>query len=124
MSDTKDETLRTVLIKCLSALAIGVIPMFCVSPYVMDALIKIMLRDNSIALNFFSPLEVFMLQIKMTLVLDILVCFPYIAKQFWNFILPALYDNERYFIKSIVMASSSWLVISVSVMLNDIIEER
>lgn len=120
MADTEDETLiehlealRSVLIKSLSALAVGILPMFAVAPYIMDALIKIMMPDNDIRLNFFAPLEVFMLQIKMALVLDILVCFPYIAKQVWNFILPALYDHERHFIKSIVLSSSCLFIAGV-----------
>ena len=107
------EALRSVLIKSLSALAVGLIPMFLAAPYVMDALIKIMLQNNEIRLNFFSPTEVFVLQIKTALVLDILVCFPYIARLVWNFVLPALYDNERKFIKSIVWTSSSLFVIGV-----------
>jgi sec-independent protein translocase protein TatC len=49
----------------------------------------------------------------MALVLDILLCFPYMAKQIWNFILPALYENERIFIKSIILASSGLFIIGV-----------
>lgn len=107
------ESLRSVLIKSLVALAIGIVPMFFLAPYIMDALIKVMLQNNAITLNFFSPLEVFILQIKTALLADILVCFPYIAKQVWNFVLPALYDNERKFIKSIILSSSCLFIIGV-----------
>lgn len=72
-----------------------------------------MIGDNNVSLNFFSPMEVFILQIKIAGVLDLLICFPYIARQIWKFILPALYDNERNFIKSIVLTSSSLFVIGV-----------
>lgn len=120
MAEAKEETLldhlealRTVLIKCLSALAIGLLPMFFVAPYVMDLLIKVMMGNNAVQLNFFSPMEVFILQIKMALLLDVLVCFPYIIRQVWSFILPALYDNERKFIKSIVLSSSVLFIIGV-----------
>ena len=58
-------------------------------------------------------MEIFILQIKMTLVLDVVLCFPYIAKQVWQFVLPALYDNERNFIKSITMISGSLFAIGV-----------
>ena len=107
------EVLRTVLIKILLALAFGVVPLFFIAPYVINILINIIMHNDTIQLNFFSPLEVFILQIKMALVLDILVCFPYIAKQIWNFILPALYDNERRFIKSMVLISSGLFIIGV-----------
>ncbi len=107
------EALRTVLIRSLLALVFGVIPMFFIAPYMINILINIIMHNDAVQLNFFSPLEVFILQIKTALVLDILVCFPYIAKQIWNFILPALYDNERRFIKSIVLISSGLFIIGV-----------
>lgn len=120
MTDDKEETLiehletlRSVLIKCLLSLAIGLLPMFFIAPYVMDTLISVMMGKQEIQLNFFSPMEVFILQIKMALVLDILVCFPYICKQIWSFVVPALYDNERNFIKSIVLTSSALFIIGV-----------
>ncbi len=100
------EALRSMLIKCFVALGIGLIPMFLAAPYGMDGLIKIMIGGNDVSLNYFSPMEVFILQIKIAVVLDLLVCFPYIARQVWNFVLPALYENERNFIKSIVLSSS------------------
>lgn len=59
-------------------------------------------------------MEIFILQLKTAVVLDILICFPYIAKQLWDFILPALYDNERRFIKSIVLSSSTLFIIGVA----------
>lgn len=107
------EALRSMLLKSILALCIGLIPVFLLTPYFMDALIKIMIRDNDVVLNYFSPMEVFILQIKTAVVLDILVCFPYIARQIWNFILPGLYENERRFIKSIVMTSSALFIIGV-----------
>ena len=107
------EALRIIIIRCLSALAIGFVPMFVIAPYVIDMLINIILRNNNITLNFFAPLEMFMLQIKVSLVLDILLCFPYITKQIWCFILPALYDIERNFIKSVVIISSCLFIIGV-----------
>lgn len=107
------EALRLMLIKCLSALALGLLPMFLLAPYVINALIAVMLRGTPLTLNFFAPLEVFVLQIKTALLLDILICFPYMAKQVWNFVLPALYDKERNFIKSIVLSSSALFIIGV-----------
>ena len=120
MEDQQEETfvghleaLRGVLIKSLLALAIMLLPMFMSAPAVLNALIKVILQDSEVSLNFFSPMEVFILQIKIALVLDVLLCFPYIAKQVWNFILPALYNSERQFIKSIVWISSSLFIIGV-----------
>ena len=58
------EALRSVLVKSLTALAIGLLPMFFLVPYFMNALIKVIVGDNEIVLNYFSPMEVFLLQIK------------------------------------------------------------
>lgn len=90
---------RGALIKCFAALGIGIVPMFLTAPYCMNLLIKIMITDNNIALNYFSPMEVFILQIKMAVVLDLLLCFPYMAKKIWEFLLPGLLENERQFVQ-------------------------
>lgn len=108
------EALRLMLIKCIVALGIGLLPMFLAAPFCMEALIKTIIGRHDIALNYFSPMEVFILQIKIAVVLDLLICFPYIARQVWKFLLPALYDNERKFIKSIVLTSSSLFIIGVT----------
>lgn len=107
------EALRTLLIKCLSALAIGVVPLFFAAPYGLDLLIHFIIGKNEVTLNYFSPMEVFILQIKIALVLDLLACFPYIARQVWLFLLPALYEHERKFIMSIVLTSSSLFICGV-----------
>lgn len=47
------EALRSTLIKCFVALGIGIVPMFLAAPYCMNLLIKVMITDNNIALNYF-----------------------------------------------------------------------
>ena len=105
------EALRNMLVKSLLSLAIGIIPLFLAAPYCIGWLIKVMIGEHNIALNYFSPMEVFILQIKTAVVLDLLVCSPYIAKQIWNFVLPALHDDERRFIKSLVISSSGLFIL-------------
>ena len=65
-------------------------------------------------LNYFSPTEVFIIQIKTAVVIDIIICFPYIMKKIWDFVVPALYDNERKFIKSIVFLSTFLFILGVA----------
>lgn len=105
------EAFRTMLLKCIKAVGIVLIPMLLVAPKCLDFFINLILRGNNISLNYFSPAEVFIIQIKFALVLDIILCFPYIAKQVWNFCVPALYDHERKFIKSIVFTSSTLFIL-------------
>ena len=107
------EALRGMLIRCFSALGIGLLPLFFVAPYFMQLLIKVMVGESGVALNYFSPMEVFILQIKVAFVLDLLVCFPYIVRQIWNFVLPALYENERRFVRSVVLSSSLLFIFGV-----------
>lgn len=107
------EAFRQMLLKCLSALAIGIIPMFFAAPYAMDMIMAVIMGQNEVVLNYFAPMEVFILQIKTALVLDIVLCFPYLAKQIWNFVVPALYEHERQFIRSIILSSSGLFVIGV-----------
>ena len=105
------EELRKTLIRCF--MAVGIVLPFALfaAPMLLDMLIAHLIGNLPISLNFFSPMEIFILQIKTALLSDILICFPYIAKQLWNFILPALYDNERRFIKSLVLSSSTLFII-------------
>lgn len=113
MVDNKDESLishlealRETLLKCLISLCIVIPFTLWLSPYVLNFLVKVIAGSDKVSFNFFSPMEVFMLQLKAALLLDVIVCFPYMAKKIWDFILPALYDNEKKFIKTVVFAST------------------
>ena len=66
---------------------------------------KILISDNKITLNYFAPMEVFIIQIKLSLLMAFILAFPYIVKQIWEFILPALYEHERKFISQNVVLS-------------------
>lgn len=113
MVDNKDESLishlealRETLLKCLISLCIVIPFTLWLSPYALNFLVKVIAGSDKVSFNFFSPMEVFMLQLKAALLLDVIVCFPYMAKKIWDFILPALYDNEKKFIKTVVFAST------------------
>lgn len=47
------EALRTMLIKCFVALGVGLLPMFLAAPYGMNGLIKIIIGNNNVSLNYF-----------------------------------------------------------------------
>ena len=100
------EALRSTLIRCFGTIGIILPIAFYFSPKLLNFLIKLLISDNKISLNYFAPMEVFILQIKLALLISAIVAFPYIANQIWNFVLPALYYNERNFIGRIVGTSS------------------
>ncbi len=113
MNENKDESLithlealRETLLKCIISLGVMLPVALIAAPKCLNLLIDIIISDSKVTLNFFSPAEVFIIQIKTALVLDLIICFPYIAKKIWDFILPALYENERKFIKNTVFIST------------------
>lgn len=107
------QELRNTLLRCVWAMLIVVVPIFFFVQYFLDFFISFILQNSGVVLNYFSPIEVFVIQIKTAFVLDLIICFPYIAKQLWNFILPALYENERKIIKSAIISSSVFFILGV-----------
>lgn len=107
------EALRETILRCLICLGVVLPFTFFAAPRALNYLIKILAGSNNITFNYFSPAEIFILQIKIAVVIDLIVCFPYIAKKIWDFIVPALYDNERKFIKSIIFISSGLFICGV-----------
>ena len=59
-------------------------------------------------------MEVFVLQLKISALLDCVLFSPYIAWNMWQFVLPALYDNEKRFIRSIVALTSMLFIAGVA----------
>lgn len=107
------EALRNTLIKCFAAVGILLPFMFYFSPKVLQYLIKILVSNNKLTLNYFAPMEVFIIQIKLALLMAVIAAFPYIIRQLWEFILPALYEHERKFIRNSVFLSSLLFICGV-----------
>ena len=105
------EAFRKMLLKCLTCYALVLLPALFAAPKCLELFIKLIIRGHDIALNYFSPAEVFIIQIKLAMVIDLVICFPYIAKQIWEFCAPALYENEKKFIKSVVLTSSALFIL-------------
>lgn len=106
------EELRTSLIKCFLSVAFVLPFAFFVSPKILDFLIGSFFGNRE--LYYFAPMEVFLIQLKLAFLLSLIVCFPYIALQLWNYVVPALYDNEKKFIKITVLSSSFLFITGVS----------
>ena len=60
------EALRRALLRSIVALAIGIVPLFLVSPYVLDWFCEQIALQGGITLHYFSPMEVFLLQVKIS----------------------------------------------------------
>lgn len=88
------EALRRVLIRILAATALLYVPGYLVAPYVIDALVAISFPSGS-PLHYFAPMEVFIIQLKLALVLALVAAYPWNIVQVWGFLVPALYPSER-----------------------------
>lgn len=108
------EALRETLLRCIISLCVVLPFSLWLAPKFLNWLIDIIAGDSSVSFNFFSPMEVFLIQLKTALVLDVVICFPYIAKKLWDFILPALYEHEKNFIKSLVLVSAGLFAAGVA----------
>lgn len=58
------EALRETLLKCFISLGVVLPFTLFLAPKALDYLIKILIGNNNVTFNFFSPTEVFILQIK------------------------------------------------------------
>ena len=67
------EALRKTVLKCLYSVAIVLPFAFYFSPKILNLFIKLLLKGNQITLNFFSPAEVFLIQIKLAVLISITV---------------------------------------------------
>jgi len=101
-------------LRSLIALAVGIVPLFLASPYVLDWFCQQIALQGGITLHYFSPMEVFLLQLKVALLLDCVLFSPYIAWNIWQFVLPALYDSEKQFIRSIAALTSGLFIAGVA----------
>lgn len=104
------EALRSMILKCLTAIAVVLPFTFFIAPKALNLFIDIIIADSPVKLNYFSPMEVFLIQIKTAIILDIILCFPYIIKKVWDFVLPALYENEKKIIKPVIILSTTLFI--------------
>lgn len=89
------EALRQTLLRCLAAVALLFPVGYGVSPAVIDGLVTLCFPEGAAQLNFFSPMEVFLVRLKMGAILAFFGVLPWILWQVWRFLLPALYAAER-----------------------------
>ena len=106
--------MRRALLRSLVALAVGIVPLFLVSPYILDWFCTQITLQGGITLHYFSPMEVFLLQLKIAALLDCVLFSPYIAWNAWQFVLPALYEKEKRFIRSVVFLTSLLFIAGVA----------
>ena len=92
------EALRSMLLSSILAVAILSPLGFYMAPKFIDWLVAVSMPDNLPKLHYFSPMEVFIIQLKAGIVLAFIFASPVIAYQVRKFVLPALYEHEKKFL--------------------------
>lgn len=90
------EELRWAIIRAL----LSVVLLFPLAFYFSDQLSGILVEKlcpPGLKLRYFSPVEPFLVQLKMSLFLATFVAVPYILRQVWGFIAPGFYSPEKRF---------------------------
>ncbi len=88
---------------------------YLVAPYCIDFLIKWSFSGKELSLNFFTPMEVFLVNLKTAFVIAFIFGFPYIIYKIWKFLLPALYDKEKNFLKTAVLCSGFLFILGAAI---------
>jgi sec-independent protein translocase protein TatC len=104
------DELRGVLVQSMVAFVGTSIVLWFFSGRVLDLLVA----DLSVEqLNFFAPTEAFMVRLKLSFVLGLMVTFPFILSRVWRFVAPGLFSNERKTVYPLLMASSALFYVGV-----------
>lgn len=100
------EALRQMLIRSFAAIGILLIPGYFAAGWLMPVLIRYLAGegDEAIKFHFFSPLEPFLVQVKLGLLLSLFVALPYVSMQISRFAAPGLYAREKKIIRLVAGA--------------------
>ena len=96
------EELRSTLIASLIAWLAASVVIWFFSAQVLDFLIRYLPVKS---LYFYSPVEAFMIRLKLSFILGILVSFPYLLFRVWRFVSPGLFKKEKGLVFPLVVSS-------------------
>ena len=103
--------LRTRIIRSAIAVGVGAVLGWLLYFPVLDLLMGplVELSDNPNVKDTFlsqDPLEIFLLRIKMSAYLGLMLAMPFLLWQLWQFIAPGLYQNERRYAAAFVASAT------------------
>ena len=104
------DELRKSIIQCLIALFVGVLITYWFSEKVVlfleQPLKKALPSGASHHLYFTGVSDKFIVYLKVSLLMALVLVFPYILFQLWRFVSPALYRNEKRFLTFFILSGS------------------
>ncbi|MGD8413282.1 MAG: twin-arginine translocase subunit TatC, partial [Candidatus Latescibacterota bacterium] len=104
------DDLRGVLIQSVIAFLLAMIVCWFFSGRIIDLLIQDLTVEQLI---FYAPAEAFMARVKISLVLGLLIVYPFVLFRIWSFVSPALFDQERKKVWPFVVAASILFYVGV-----------
>ncbi len=103
------EELRMRLIKAGLSCVIGAVVSWFFVDHVIDLLAGFVGQ-----VYFTAPAEAFMVRIKLSVIMGIVLSIPVIFYQLWRFVSPALHSNERGLVVPVVAATTAFFLIGAS----------
>ena len=100
------EALRSTLLNSLKAILLLSPFGFYFAPAFIKFIINNSMPNGMTKLHYFSPMEVFIIEIKTGIILAFVFAFPFIVNEMRKFITPALYEHEKKFVGGIIISSS------------------
>jgi sec-independent protein translocase protein TatC len=104
------DELRRVIIQSLIVVLVLSAGCWFLSGLILDILVKDLPVDS---LYFTSPIEAFMIRMKVSLVLGLMVAFPFVLFRVWSFVAPGLFFHERRRVYPLVVASATLFYIGI-----------
>ena len=98
------DDLRTVIVQSAIAFTVAMVVCWFFSGRILDFLVRPLPVEN---LVFTDPVEAFMVRVRISVVVGLMISFPFILFRVWAFVAPGLFLNERKRIFPFVVASSS-----------------
>ena len=108
------EALRRALLRIIVATGIVYPFGYIISPKVISFLVQWCCPPEIGALHYFAPMEVLFVKLKLALVLALVIAYPWNIFQVWEFLLPALYKDERRALGSWLLSSSFLFALGVA----------
>jgi sec-independent protein translocase protein TatC len=83
--------------------------------FLSGRIVDILIQDLSVEnLIFYAPAEAFMARVKISLVLGLLISYPFILFKVWAFVSPALFERERSKVYPFIITASVLFYVGVA----------
>jgi sec-independent protein translocase protein TatC len=100
------EELRKRLLKSGASVVIGAIVAWFFVDHVID-----LIADMVGQVYFMAPTEAFLVRLKLSIIMGVMVSVPVITYQLWRFVSPGLYPREKQMVLPVVIASTFFFAV-------------